>query len=180
VARTGHTGDGRSAPRRRWTTPGRDTRWEPNRSCAVAHPRVQQAADASCVVNRRVEIGVVSDAQRHVVLDHRLRNQAVAHAGHARCQGGEGILMQERKKRMAQRSPRGPAAGEEIIECWASTGNRGFQRRFVQTARARQSGEVEHLIADADPAAPGLAGSGSTEHAERQVLKREVCACGVG
>src|SRR4029453_8987630 len=72
----------------------------------------------------------------------------------------------------AQRAARLAAEREQGIERGAGGGLRGLRGEAVEQLKLERGCKIENVVADRDAAACGAAGWG--EHAERQVLDREV------
>ncbi len=128
-------------------------------------PRVGRVMDAG------EEIGVVADARRQV---HRAiggaEQQPLADGLEPRAVGTAGV--QQLRDRLPQRAPRPGAEREQRIERIAARGLGGEPGVALEQARLGGGSEVENLVPDRDAAARALARR--AEHAERQVLDREI------
>ena len=153
----------------RWRR-GRDSRWAPTCSSAAADCRGGTAARHwsrdGC---RGIEVGVVADLGRHGIF-------GVGIAVPGRPPAPRTSARTERKARESASRRADQAAGAERHE--------GVQGRPPQAAAARRprrpkarprgGGEIDDLIADRHAATKRLIRPRAPEHAERQVLDREV------
>ena len=132
-------------------------------------------ADVGGVMHGRVEVGVVAHRRRHehvrVGLRHQERSDAVLDLVSA---GRVGI--EQREDRVAQGRPVRAPAGHERIERRFGAGASRVLRRARDQAGVRTGGHVENQAADRHADARRVAASAPGEHAEGQVLDRELVA----
>ena len=121
--------------------------------------RVQQAADGSRVMDRRVEVRVVADANGKHVLNVGLRNHAASDRLDVRRCGGGRALVQKVEECAPQCAPGHAPQGEEVVEHRCGTGLRGLQRQAVKALGSAQGGQVQDLVADGNAAAWRFVGS---------------------
>ncbi len=139
--------------------------------------RPDHAAHVARVVDGGVEVGVVTNARGHAVFGFGLRHEARAQRVHARAARAG---LEQVEQRVAQRAPGGRAHGQKFIEGVARAGIHRLCRRARHRVVARNGRQVDHLVANGHASAKRFAGCLASEHAEGQVLDREVGARCVG
>ena len=129
----------------------------------------EQPSHGGGVMDRGVEVGVVTHVRRDPVLHGSLRNEPRAQ------------LLRRRRVRAQRRRQGGPqrrmgrrSEAHESIEHRLCARGEGARGESVEQAQPVQCAQVQHLIADGDTAAEALPAARAPEGAERQVLNRKI------